>query len=57
MNPCEFVLQHEKPNKRNIALISNMIIKDGAGSDDENIDEDMDFGTGGNKNQDPEEML
>jgi len=37
--------------------VADMIIKDGAGSDDENIDEDMDFGTGGNKNQDPEEML
>ena len=37
--------------------VADMIMKDGAGSDNEDIDEDMDFGTGANKNQDPEEML
>lgn len=38
--------------------VADMQIKDGVGSDNEDIDEDMDFGAGGaNKNQDPEEML
>ena len=37
--------------------VADMIMKDGAGSENEDIDEDMDFGTGGGKNQDPEDML
>ena len=37
--------------------VADMIMKDGAGSDNEDIDEDMDFGTGAGKNQDPEDML
>jgi len=37
--------------------VADMIMKDGTGSDNEDIDEDMDFGTGAAKNQDPEDML